>query len=95
MSARSILLFAFLVVGCGKESASTNEASDAAPAKPSATTSASVAPSASAAPTAAPSGAVANPEAIPSQADEANAAAKEITKANYKTELANIAATLK
>jgi PBP1b-binding outer membrane lipoprotein LpoB len=90
MSTRTILLLAVLVVGCGKESATTTAASDAA-AAPSTT----VAPTASVAPTAAPSSTVASPEALPSQADEATAAAKEITKANYKTELANIAATLK
>jgi len=42
--------------------------------------------SASAAPSAAPSAAAASP-AIPSQADEALKAEKEIDKANYKTEL--------
>jgi hypothetical protein len=97
MNARAILLLVGTValVGCGKESAPTTEATDAAPTKPAASASAvastNAAPSASAP---APS-AVSSAETIPSQADEANAAAKEITKGNYKAELATIAATLK
>jgi uncharacterized lipoprotein YajG len=95
MSTRVLLLLVgtLALVGCSKESGSTTAESDAAPPKPSASAMASTtaAPSASA-PLAST---VASAETIPSQADEAIAAAKEITKGNYKAELATIAATLK
>lgn len=84
------------LLGCEKEKDKESPTSTAAADAGHASTMASA--SASAAPSAAPSAtAMAAPvsTAIPSQADESMAAAKEIDKSNYKTELSSIASELK
>jgi hypothetical protein len=82
------------LLGCEKEkeSPTSTAAADAGHASTMASASASAAPSAAPSATA-----MAAPvsTAIPSQADESMAAAKEIDKSNYKTELSSIASELK
>jgi hypothetical protein len=87
----------FIVLGCQKESASSADAATSAAPSASASASATAAASASEAPALAAHEApgAQDPNAIPSQADESIAAAKEIDKSNYKTELTSIDKELK
>jgi hypothetical protein len=81
-----VIIALALVVGCDKKDAASSTAGSASAASSAPVASASVAPSASAPLTTVAMG----PKKIPSQADEAVAASKDITKANYKSELDKI-----